>query len=169
MQKASNPPIPDPDVDPVKLESGLHWDPSAWNVSNILEWIKENISVSKQWSSLFSLLLTERVCFFLVCLRITSSSVLSVFRGTHSRIWREDYQSYSNRLFVISLHIRLSFSGDARLDLGASFGPDGSREGGVNELLWWCSIPNPVGALTEGLNPQHRPAGWCTDSRPPTS
>lgn len=82
--------------------------------------------------SLFSLLTGS---FLLVCLCITSSSVLSVFRGTHSGIWREGYQSYSNRILVVSLQISLSLSGDAHLDPGASFGPDGSREGGVNELL----------------------------------
>lgn len=82
MQKARNPPIPDPEVDPVKLEAGLHWDPWAWNVSDILEWIKENTSVPKQPRSLFSFLLADRIFSLGVSVRYEQFSFVSALGHT---------------------------------------------------------------------------------------
>lgn len=72
----------------------------------------------KQLRSIFCFFLTDKIIFFLVhYARYKQLIFVSVsgHKGRHSRIQYEGYQIYSNRLFIVSLQIRLSFSGDAHL------------------------------------------------------
>lgn len=117
----------------------------------------------KQPRSLFSFSLLTRYLFSWCVCMLCAVLFRSGYRQ-HSRIQYEGYQIYSNRLFIASLQMRLSLL-DAHLDFGTSFGPDGSREGGVSELLWQCSTANISSALTEGLNTPHHPVGWYVDPR----